>query len=346
MIKKFRSSAFDLYIDSLYVVMSSFSEVILKPEGALFDPVSNIIFITPSNAFPLICIPVALQLDDISRNDAQEQPCDVSSVTEPTDRSYIKRHRPLPSVAIGLASEYCAQETLFSFSMKVTLIMILMAVVGLSSAYSLGDVYEKPQLVERVMSGMSVSNFLESKEKSDISGGSGSMSVESVEKRDISGGSGSMSVERIEKRDISGGSGSMSVERIEKRDISGGSGSMSVERIEKRDISGGSGSMSVERIEKRDISGGSGSMSVERIEKRDISGGSGSMSVERIEKRDISGGSGSMSVERIEKRDISGGSSSLESRERRDAFAVSHDLDLRRLRRSASSDSGSYSIEG
>ncbi|XP_047482254.1 uncharacterized protein LOC125034482 isoform X4 [Penaeus chinensis] len=83
---------------------------------------------------------------------------------------------------------------------------------------------------------------------------------------------------------------------------------------------------------------------LQRVE-RDISGGSGSMSVERIEKRDISGGSGSMSVERLEKRDISGGSSSLESREKRDAFAVSHDLDLRRLRRSASSGSGSYSIE-
>ncbi|XP_037793723.1 uncharacterized protein LOC119589197 [Penaeus monodon] len=115
--------------------------------------------------------------------------------------------------------------------MKVTLIMVLMAVVGLSSAYSLGDVYEKLQRVER-----------------DISAGSTGMSD--------------------------------------------------------------------------------------------------SMSLEKIEKRDISGGSGSMSVERIEKRDISGGSSSLESRERRDAFAVSHDLDLRRLRRSASSDSGSYSIEG
>ncbi|XP_047482235.1 uncharacterized protein LOC125034474 isoform X4 [Penaeus chinensis] len=129
--------------------------------------------------------------------------------------------------------------------MKVTLIMVLMAVVGLSSAYSLGDVYEKLQRVERDMS------------------------------------------------------------------------------------SGSTGT----------------SMSLEKVEKRDISGGSGSMSVERIEKRDISGGSGSMSVERIEKRDISGGSSSLESRERRDAFAVSHDLDLRRLRRSASSGSGSYSIE-
>ncbi|XP_047482243.1 uncharacterized protein LOC125034476 isoform X4 [Penaeus chinensis] len=129
--------------------------------------------------------------------------------------------------------------------MKVTLIMVLMAVVGLSSAYSLGDVYEKLQRVERDMS------------------------------------------------------------------------------------SGSTGT----------------SMSLEKVEKRDISGGSGSMSVERIEKRDISGGSGSMSVERIEKRDISGGSSSLESREKRDAFAVSHDLDLRRLRRSASSDSGSYSIE-
>ncbi|XP_047482236.1 uncharacterized protein LOC125034474 isoform X5 [Penaeus chinensis] len=128
--------------------------------------------------------------------------------------------------------------------MKVTLIMVLMAVVGLSSAYSLGDVYEKLQRVERDMS------------------------------------------------------------------------------------SGSTGT----------------SMSLEKVEKRDISGGSGSMSVERIEKRDISGGSGSMSVERIEKRDISGGSSSLESRERRDAFAVSHDLDLRRLR-SASSGSGSYSIE-
>ncbi|XP_047482241.1 uncharacterized protein LOC125034480 isoform X2 [Penaeus chinensis] len=129
--------------------------------------------------------------------------------------------------------------------MKVTLIMVLMAVVGLSSAYSLGDVYEKLQRVERDMS------------------------------------------------------------------------------------SGSTGT----------------SMSLEKVEKRDISGGSGSMSVERIEKRDISGGSGSMSVERIEKRDISGGSSSLESREKRDAFAVSHDLDLRRLRRSASSGSGSYSIE-
>ncbi|XP_047482258.1 uncharacterized protein LOC125034483 isoform X3 [Penaeus chinensis] len=117
--------------------------------------------------------------------------------------------------------------------MKVTLIMVLMAVVGLSSAYSLGDVYEKLQRVERDMS------------------------------------------------------------------------------------SGSTGT----------------SMSLEKVEKRDISGGSGSMSVERIEKRDISGGSGSMSVERIEKRDISGGSSSLESREKRDAFAVSHDLDLRRLRR-------------
>ncbi|XP_047482238.1 uncharacterized protein LOC125034474 isoform X7 [Penaeus chinensis] len=112
--------------------------------------------------------------------------------------------------------------------MKVTLIMVLMAVVGLSSAYSLGDVYEKLQRVERDMS-----------------------------------------------------------------------------------------------------SGSTGT----------------SMSLEKVEKRDISGGSGSMSVERIEKRDISGGSSSLESRERRDAFAVSHDLDLRRLRRSASSGSGSYSIE-
>ncbi|XP_047482249.1 uncharacterized protein LOC125034480 isoform X3 [Penaeus chinensis] len=100
----------------------------------------------------------------------------------------------------------------------------------------------------------------------------------------------------------------------------------------------------LQRVE-RDISGISGSMSFEEVEKRDISGVSGSMSVERIEKRDISGGSGSMSVERIEKRDISGGSSSLESREKRDAFAVSHDLDLRRLRRSASSGSGSYSIE-
>ncbi|XP_047482234.1 uncharacterized protein LOC125034482 isoform X1 [Penaeus chinensis] len=129
--------------------------------------------------------------------------------------------------------------------MKVTLIMVLMAVVGLSSAYSLGDVYEKLQRVERDMS------------------------------------------------------------------------------------SGSTGT----------------SMSLEKVEKRDISGGSGSMSVERIEKRDISGGSGSMSVERLEKRDISGGSSSLESREKRDAFAVSHDLDLRRLRRSASSGSGSYSIE-
>ncbi|XP_047482264.1 uncharacterized protein LOC125034486 [Penaeus chinensis] len=69
--------------------------------------------------------------------------------------------------------------------------------------------------------------------------------------------------------------------------------------------------------------------------------------LQRVE-RDISAGStgtsNSMSLESREKRDISGdstGTSSLETRERRDAFAVSHDLDLRRLRRRASPDSGS-----
>ncbi|XP_069993655.1 uncharacterized protein [Penaeus vannamei] len=72
--------------------------------------------------------------------------------------------------------------------MKVTLILVLVAVVGLSSAYSLGDVYEKLHRVERDMS----------------SGMSGSTSVERIEKRDISTGSNSNSVslERIEKRDI------------------------------------------------------------------------------------------------------------------------------------------------
>nr|XP_027233343.1 uncharacterized protein LOC113824757 isoform X2 [Penaeus vannamei] len=53
--------------------------------------------------------------------------------------------------------------------MKVTLILVLVAVVGLSSAYSLGDVYEKLHRVERDMS----------------SGMSGSTSVERIEKRDI-----------------------------------------------------------------------------------------------------------------------------------------------------------------
>nr|XP_027233341.1 uncharacterized protein LOC113824756 [Penaeus vannamei] len=72
--------------------------------------------------------------------------------------------------------------------MKVTLILVLVAVVGLSSAYSLGDVYEKLHRVERDMS----------------SGMSGSTSVERIEKRDISTGSNSnsLSLERIEKRDI------------------------------------------------------------------------------------------------------------------------------------------------
>nr|XP_027233349.1 uncharacterized protein LOC113824760 isoform X3 [Penaeus vannamei] len=88
--------------------------------------------------------------------------------------------------------------------MKVTLILVLVAVVGLSSAYSLGDVYEKLHRVERDMSSNSWSNSVEDIEKRDISGNSFSNSVEDIEKRDISGNSFSNSVEDIEKRDISG----------------------------------------------------------------------------------------------------------------------------------------------
>ncbi|XP_037793724.1 uncharacterized protein LOC119589198 isoform X1 [Penaeus monodon] len=73
--------------------------------------------------------------------------------------------------------------------MKVTLIMVLMAVVGLSSAYSRGDVYEKPQRVERAISAGSTRMI----------GG----------ERDISEESGSMSMERIKKRDTSGESSSL-----------------------------------------------------------------------------------------------------------------------------------------
>ncbi|XP_042856671.1 uncharacterized protein LOC122243241, partial [Penaeus japonicus] len=104
--------------------------------------------------------------------------------------------------------------------MKVTLILALVALVGLSSAYSLGDVYEKLHRVE----------------ERDISLSTGSFSVESREKRDISGMStGTSSLESREKRDISLSTGSFSVESREKRDISGMStGTSSLESREKR----------------------------------------------------------------------------------------------------------------
>ncbi|XP_069993657.1 uncharacterized protein [Penaeus vannamei] len=52
--------------------------------------------------------------------------------------------------------------------MKVTLILVLVAVVGLSSAYSLGDVYEKLHRVERDVSSASTgTSSMERIEKSD-----------------------------------------------------------------------------------------------------------------------------------------------------------------------------------
>ncbi|XP_063596134.1 uncharacterized protein LOC134772991 [Penaeus indicus] len=89
--------------------------------------------------------------------------------------------------------------------MKVALILVLVAIVGLSSAYSLGDVYEKLQRVERDMSsgstGMSMSMSLESREKRDISSGStGTSSLESRERRDAFAVSHDLDLRRLRRR--------------------------------------------------------------------------------------------------------------------------------------------------
>ncbi|XP_037793725.1 uncharacterized protein LOC119589198 isoform X2 [Penaeus monodon] len=94
--------------------------------------------------------------------------------------------------------------------MKVTLIMVLMAVVGLSSAYSRGDVYEKPQRVER-----------------DISEESGSMSMERIKKRDTSGESSSL--ESRERGDAFAVSHDLDLRRLWRSDSFHSSESNSIE---------------------------------------------------------------------------------------------------------------------
>ncbi|XP_069993656.1 uncharacterized protein [Penaeus vannamei] len=83
--------------------------------------------------------------------------------------------------------------------MKVTLILVLVAVVGLSSAYSLGDVYEKLHRVERDVSSAST----------------GTSSMERIEKRDIS--SGTTSLERIERSDAFAASHDLDLRRLRRQ---------------------------------------------------------------------------------------------------------------------------------